>query len=304
MSVNIPTWYVQQYNQNIQLLAQQKKSRLRAAVGSGTYTGNQASPVDQYGVIEMNEVTARFAPMPRTDAPLDRRWVAPLDADVSQLIDSFDKLRLLTDPQSSYVQGAVAAANRKFDDRIGAAFFAAAQTGVTGGTSTAFDTTNQVVGVSTGGTTTNLNVAKLEAGRKILLSNEVINDEDGAEPIYVAVTATEHQSLMNEIQVISLDFNTSVTYDARGIIRAWRGFQFIHSERPWITTTATDDAAGSSKQIPMWVKSGMHCGVWNDIETAIDVRADLQSRPWQAYTKLSANATRIEEKRVVKIWCR
>jgi hypothetical protein len=152
MSVNIPTWYVQQYNTNIQALVQQKQSRLRMAVTSAPYYGQQASPVDQLGTIEMTDVTTRFSPMERTDVPLDRRWVAPLPADVAQLIDSFDKLLLLTDPNSEYVANAVRAANRKFDDRILGAFFTNATTGVQGGTSTAFDTTNQVVGVNTGGT--------------------------------------------------------------------------------------------------------------------------------------------------------
>jgi hypothetical protein len=301
MSVNIPTWYVQQYNQNIQMLVQQKVSRLRTAVRTGTHQGQSASPVDQIGTVEMQDVTTRFEPMPRVDAPTDRRWVAPYDADLPQLIDTFDKLKIITDPQSAYVQNAVAAANRKFDDRIGAAFFAAASTGVTGATSTAFDTTNQVVGVSTGGTTSNLNVAKLEAGRKILLANEV-NLED--EAIFVAVTATEDQSLRNEIQVISMDFNEKPVFNDKGLIMSWRGFNFVHSERSWLTTTATDDLAGSSKQIPMWVASGMYLGVWNEIETSIDPRPDLRGKPYQVYTKMSANATRLEEKKVVKIWCR
>jgi len=301
MSLNIPNWYVNQYNRNIVQLVQQKVTRFRSAVGTGNYVGQQASPVDQIGLVEMQDVISRFSPMGRVDAPTDRRWVAPIDADLPQLIDTFDKLKILTDPNGIYVTNAVAAANRKFDDRIGAAFFAAAQTGVAGATSTAFDTTNQVVGVSVGGTTSGLNVAKLERGRRILLSNEVALED---EPIYVGITAIDHESLLNEIQVISMDFNREVAYDNNGIIKQWRGFNFIHSERSWITTTATDDAAGQSRQLPMWVKSGMHLGIWNDIETAIDVRADIQSRPWQAYTKMSANATRLEEKRVVKIWAR
>lgn len=301
MSINIPTWYYQQYNQNIQQLSQQKVSRLREAVTVGMYSGKQASPVDQVGAIEMNDVTTRFAPMGRVDASTDRRWVAPLDADLPQLIDSFDKLKLLTDPSSSYVQNAVAAANRKFDDRIGAAFYAAAATGEVGGTSTAFDTTNQVVSVNIGGTTSGLNVAKLERARRILLANETGVE---GEPIYVAITAEDHEKLISEIQIISLDFNNAVQYDDNGIIKSWRGFRFIHSERSWITTKATDDQSGSSRQLPAWLKSGMHLGVWNDIETSITQRNDLQGMPWQAYTKLSANATRLEEKKVVKIWAR
>lgn len=303
MSQNIPNWYVNQYNSNIVLLSQQQKSRLEQAVMTGSHYGQQASPIDQYGTIEMQEVGTRYEPMTRQDANLDRRWLAPRDADAAQLIDSFDKLKLLTDPNSIYVKGAVAAANRKKDDRIGAAFFASAQTGVTGGTSTAFDTTNQVVSVNVGGTASNLNVAKLERARRILLGQEALNS-DNPEPVYAAITSVEHESLINEIQVISNDFNTSVAYDENGIIRKWRGFNFIHSERSWITTTATDDQSGSSKAIPVWVKSGMYLGTWNDIETDVSQRKDLRGMPWQAYTKLSTNSTRLEEKKVVKVWCR
>jgi hypothetical protein len=300
MSVNIPTWYVQQYNTNIQQLVQQKVSRLRAAVMTGSHQGTSASPVDQIGVIEMQDVNGRFEPMPRVDAPTDRRWVSPYDADLPQLIDTFDKLRLITDPQSAYVTNAVSAANRKFDDRILPAFFAAAATGVTGGTSTAFDTTNQVVGVNTGGTDSKLNVAKLEAGRQIFMTNEVDLEN---EAIYVAIPAKDENALRSEIQVISLDFNERPVFNDRGLIMSWRGFNFIHSERPSLTAEATDDQSGTSRALPMWVKSGMYLGIWNDINTNISQRNDLRGEPFQVYTKMSANATRLEEKKVVKIWC-
>ena len=115
MSINLTTHYVQQYSTNIQLLLQQKGSKLRNAVTTGSYVGKAASPVDQIGKVEMQSVTSRFAQMGRVDAPTDRRWVHPSDFDLPQLIDSFDRLRLLTDPQSSYVQNAVMAAGRQLD---------------------------------------------------------------------------------------------------------------------------------------------------------------------------------------------
>src|ERR1700692_1128366 len=100
----IPLLYVEQFSSNIQLKLQQMGSRLRNACMSGTHVGSQASPVDQFGAIVANRVTGRYAPMPRTDAPTDRRWVFPQDYDLNQLIDSFDKLRLLIDPMGSYVK--------------------------------------------------------------------------------------------------------------------------------------------------------------------------------------------------------
>ena len=121
MSINIPTWYVQQFATNIQLLLQQKGSKLSGRVDRGSYVGKQASPVDQVGAIAMQPVVSRYAPMGRVDAPTDRRWVFPSDFDLPQLIDSFDRLRLLTDPNSAYVQNAQMAAGRQMDDLLIAA---------------------------------------------------------------------------------------------------------------------------------------------------------------------------------------
>jgi len=296
MSINLPTHYVQQYANTISLLLQQKNSRFESAVTTGSYIGKQASPVDQIGAIDMLPVTTRFAPMGRVDAALDRRWVSPSDFELPQLIDSFDKLRLLNDPSSAYLQNAIQAANRKKDDLIYAAFFGTAKTGEVGGTSTAFGAT-QFVSVNTGGTASNLNVAKLRAGKRILMANEVDFDED---EVYCAISSVEHDSLLNEIQVVSTDFNDKPIL-TEGRVTRFLGINFIVSER---MTTATDDAAGTSRQIPMWAKSGMHLGTWNDMQTDITQRRDLSGMPWQAYLAMSMGATRLEEKKIVRIWAR
>lgn len=296
MSINLPTHYVQQYANTISLLLQQKNSRFESAVTTGSYIGKQASPVDQIGAIDMLPVTTRFAPMGRVDAALDRRWVSPSDFELPQLIDSFDKLRLLNDPSSAYLQNAIQAANRKKDDLIYAAFFGTAKTGEVGGTSTAFGAT-QFVSVNTGGTASNLNVAKLRAGKRILMANEVDFDED---QVYCAISSVEHDSLLNEIQVVSTDFNDKPVL-VEGRVTRFLGINFIVSER---MTTATDDAAGTSRQIPMWAKSGMHLGTWNDMQTDITQRKDLSGVPWQAYLAMSMGATRLEEKKIVRIWAR
>src|SRR3990172_3027788 len=118
MSLNIPDHYTISFSTNVMLLLQEKGSKLRGTVTEGSYTGKQASPVDQIGAVEMQDVTNRFAPMGRVDAAVDRRWVTPSDFDLPQMIDSFDKLRLLTDPESSYTQNAVLAPGRKIDRLI------------------------------------------------------------------------------------------------------------------------------------------------------------------------------------------
>lgn len=302
MSVNIPTHYVSQFSTNIALLLQQRGAKLADTVMSGTHVGKQASPVDQFGAIVAQKVTTRFGPMGRVDAPTDRRWVFPVDYDLPQLIDAFDKLRLLTDPSSAYVLNAAYAMGRARDDEIITAYFADAKTGEAGGTTTAFGTTlegsgGQNVGVGVGGATSNLNVAKLRAAKKVLMRNEV---DVEADPIFCPVMASQHDALLNEVQIVSRDYNsTPVLVDGR--LQSFLGINFKHSER---LTTGTDDAAGTSRQVPVYAKSGMYLGVWQDEQTDISVRNDLQGRPWQAYKLQTLGATRLEEKRVVRVWCR
>lgn len=292
MSVNLTTHYVQQYSTNISLLLQQRGSKLRNAVTTGSYTGKAASPVDQIGKVEMQAVTSRFAAMGRVDAPTDRRWVYPSDFDLPQLIDSFDKLRLITDPQSSYVQNAVMAAGRQFDRLICSAFLGTAKTGEAGGTSTSFTAANEV-DVATGGANSKLNVAKLREVKRLMMANYVDFDMEEA---FVGITAADHDALLGEIQITNADYNGGQAVLRDGKIMEFMGFKFIHCELIETVLAGTNEVT-----LPVWVKSGMHLGLWNDIENSVSQRHDLQGEPWQLYTKMTAGATRLEENKVYAI---
>jgi hypothetical protein len=300
VSINLNQLYGQQFANNIALLLQQRGSKLSDKVTVGYYQGKQASPVDQLGAVAAQRVTDRFAPMLRTDAPVDRRWVFPNDYDLDQLIDRFDKLRMLTDPTSAYVQNGVSGMNRAKDDEIIAAFFGTAKTGEAGATSTTFPS-SQVVGVNTGGTGSTLSVAKLREARRILLANEVDLDMD---PIYAAISSRDSDALLNEVQVTSSDFNGDKPVLTEGKVTRFLGINFVYVERPAMTATATDDQSGTSRQVPVWAKSGMHLGIWNDTTTDVSQRNDLRGLPYQAYVYGTFGATRLEEKKIVKIWAR
>lgn len=292
MSVNIPNHFVQEYSTNIELLLQQKGSKLRHLVTNNSYIGEQASPVDQFDAVSMQAVTGRFEPIGRVDADADRRWVLPSDFDLPQLIDSFDKLRLLTDPESIYVQNAVFAAGRQMDDLLIAAMFGTAKTGKTGSTDTSFLAAN-LIDVAFGASgDVGLTVAKLREARKILKGNEVDMDMD---PITCVVTAEQEDNLLAEAQVISLDYNEKpVLVD--GKLNRFLGMNFVHCER-------LDTNAQSERRVPVFAKSGLHLGIWNDITTDISQRKDIKGLPFQSYVYMTAGATRLEEKKVIEIQC-
>lgn len=293
MSVNLPTHYAQQFSTNIALLLQQKGSKLRGTVMGGTHTGSkQASPVDQIGKIAAQKVTTRFGAMPRVDAPTDRRWVFPVDYDLPQLIDHFDKLKMLLDPESSYVQNAMYAMGRAMDDEIIAAFFGTAKTGESAGTSTTFPAGNQVAVNYSAASNVGLTVAKLREAKRLLMSYEVDLESD---PLTAVVTAKQHDDLLKEAQIISLDYNDKPVLVEGRIVR-FLGINFVHCERVGVD-------GSSYRRVPVYAKSGMYLGSWEEINTEVSKRNDLQGVPWQAYAKGSFGATRLEENKIIEIKC-
>lgn len=303
MSINSPTFYAQQFATDVELLTQQIQSKLQMAVsvGSGHY-GEQASPVDQVGIVEMTENTERFTPMPRTDAPFDRRWIIPRNWDLNQLKDKNDLIRQITDDKQELARAAVAAANRRKDRTLLDGMINTNQTGKSGTTSTTLPT-SQVVSVNTGGAGSSLNVAKLREGLRILLANDV---DTYSEELYIATDAKNHTALLAETQITSKDYNQlrdGIPVLREGMIDRFLGFNFIHCERA-AEFISTDDAAGQSTPIMAWAKSGVYLGMWKDTMVRIDERTDLRAIPWQIYACLTFGATRLEEKKVVKIWGR
>jgi hypothetical protein len=292
MSANLPSHFVMQFANNIQLLLQQRGSKLRGLVSTGSHRGEQASPVDQIGKVEMQEVLSRFAPMGRVDAPVDRRWVFPTSFDLPQLVDPNDELKILTDPKSKYIENAVNAAGRKYDDLIIDSCFGTAKTGKQGGTSTSFPAGQQIAVNFRSSGNAGLTVAKLKEAKRLLMAAEVDLDN---EPITAVVTSKQHDNLLDEIQVVSKDYNEKpVLVD--GKVTRFMGINIVHCERL--------DLDGSGyRRIPIFAKSGLYLGIWSDTRTDISQRKDLQGLPWQAYVYMTAGATRLEEAKMIEVKC-
>lgn len=293
MSTNITTGFSQKFASNVELLLQQKMSRLRGAVRVDNYRGSkQAQIVQQVGSMAAQKRTTRHSDTPILNTPHDARWVFPEDYEWGDLIDKADEIKTLASFESPYVMTATAALNRAMDDEIIGAFFSdTTKTGETGSTTTDWTT---FVAANAGHKITSssvgLTVAKLRAAVKALRKAEVDLDND---QIFCAVTADEIDDLFTETQMISLDYNTNAVL-VDGKIRPFMGINFIHTERLL--------SASSEHRVPVWAKSGMALGIWNDVNARVAERAD-KSFSTQVYASLSVGATRVEEKKVVEILC-
>ncbi len=317
MSFNVNAAFVQQYSTNVMMLLQQQGSKLRTAVQNMSFKGKAASVAEQFGSVSPVRNQSRHSDTPLISTPQDKRWMYPNDYDWADLVDSQDKLRMLIDPTSSYAMAGAWAMGRAIDDEIISAFFNANNTGENGTTSTgtlyAFGSNSQSVAATIGASAaTGLNIAKLRRAKRILMEGLVDIDND---QLFCVISAKQHDDLLNEAQAISLEYNTKpVLVD--GKITAFMGFNFIHSERipgaggfnaainPAISTGSTDGTytTGSRWMVPVFARSGMAMGVWNDITTSIDRRPDKRNS-YQVYVTGTFGATRLEEKRCVLINC-
>ena len=287
MSQQITTAFVQQYSANVQMLSQQMGSRLRDAVRLETVVGKNAF-IDQIGSVTAQLRSSRHADTPQIDTPHQRRRLSIASYEFADLIDDQDKVRMLIDPTSSYAQAAAAAMGRAMDDVIITAALGTASTGETGSGSATLDATNNMVGSAS--SNDGLTIAKLtEAKRKMDL-----NDVEPSIPRNIAVGPKQIEDLLGTTQVTSSDFNT-IKALVQGDVDTFMGFQFIMTNR-------LDIDSNDIRSCFAWAEDGITLGIGKDVQARIDERND-KGYATQVYYCMDIGAVRMEEAKVVKIFC-
>jgi hypothetical protein len=291
-----------QYTAQLEMLLQQKGSRLRGAVRTGAHVGKMASPVQYVGTLKFNQTGGRGTPIVPQLASYQRRWVTPNDRDLAVQVDTFDELRSIIDPRSALTASVQAAADRLFDDMIISAFFGSAQLGVDASslTTETFDSGSDfpvsvtIADTFGAGSSTGLTIKKLIEAKRILLHYE--NDLDGAMP-HIAFGSQQWADLMAQLEFVSTEFRERPVYDTNGQPKSFMGFQIHMSERlPSITSNTI-------RECPVWMEEGMYLGVWMEPTTNISQETHITSQPWQAYSKVSLGATRLQGGKVLMIKC-
>jgi hypothetical protein len=290
-SIEVDTALVNQYRSNIELLTQQKGSRLRGAVRVEMQNA-EFDFYDRIGATDAVEITGRHQDTPLVQTPHDRRRVGLRDFDWADLIDRQDRLKMLADPTGPYAMNAALAMGRKMDDVIIAAAFGVAQTGKSGTTQVNFPTaTNQIaVNYVESGSAANsaITIGKLRQAKEILDAEE--NDPD--EERFLALSAHDVHAMLRTTEATSSDYNT-VRALVEGKLDTFMGFKFIRTER------LQKDSNGYNRCIA-WVKSKLLLAVSQDIAVDIGPRRDKRNS-LQVYVSMGIGATRMEEVGVVEI---
>ena len=284
MSNQITTAFVDQFGANIDLLSQQKDSRLMGKVRMESQTG-ETGFYEQIGATAAVERTSRHQDTPRVDTPHARRAVTMATFEWADLIDNADKVRMLIDPTSSYSISAMMAMNRSRDDAMIEAALGTARTGKNGTTNVVLPASQKIAVNATG-----LTLAKLREAKKKFGENDV--DEDIR--LYMAITAKQLDDLLGDTTITSADFNT-VKALVQGEINEFMGFTFVKTQR--LTTDGSGD-----RQVIAWAQDGILLAQGNNNITRITERSD-KSYSMQVFRSEDFGATRMEEEKVVEIAC-
>lgn len=284
MSFQITEAFVQQYNSTVSLVSQQKQSRLEPAVRVETIRGTREA-FDSIGTVEAQPRGGRHADTPQMDTPHMRRWVTSAPYNWADLVDKPDRLRMLYDPTSPYVQNAVMAFNRAKDKIIINAAFAPAWTGEHGDIQKTFPASNIIPHGDTG-----LTIEKLIQARGMLWRNEV----DESEPLFAAVTSFQLEDMLNNTKVQSADYNT-IKALVRGEINSFMGFTFIRTEQL--------EKDGAARKCIVWSKPGLLLAKAEDITTKVSERGD-KNYSTQVYAEMDLGAVRMEDEKVLQLQCK
>lgn len=288
-------FYSQQYASAVELLSQQMASKLEASCTPMSAVGKSATAVNFIDSFEADERTALYDTMVLATASHTRPWVYPKHFDKAIPFDSIEQMQMNANPQSEYVAGIVAALNRKKDAEIIRAFFASRNTGESGSTADTFDSTNYGVGVSVGGTTSGLNVQKLQ---KVLQLARIAEVDTANDPLTIVISPKQETNMMDEIEATSGDFTRKAILDAGTIVGS--GFMGFN----WIISNYLGTDGSSYRMVPVYAKSGMCFATWDGgTKTTVDQRVDLRGKPWQAYGETHCGAVRRDAKKVFQILC-
>ena len=237
------------------------------------------------GSVSAVEKTTRHQDTPIQDTPHARRQVTLRDYVYADLIDDEDKIRMLTDPQSTYVRAGAAAMGRRIDDTIIASAFATSATGKDGGGTAPFPGGNVVAHGGVG-----LTLAKLIAAKQLLDEGDV----DPSIKRYIVCSPKQMSDLLGSTTVTSADFNT-VRALVQGSVSEFCGFHFVTSNR--LTTNAA-----THRRVIAFAQDGLKLAVGMNPTAKVDVRPD-KGYATQVFYQQSIGATRMQESMVVEVPC-
>lgn len=297
-------WQIHAISDNVTHLSQQTETKAMAAVRVREGVTGKTYPFQRIAAVSMTQVTTRDGDTTYINPTLTKRRANLLDFAVAALIDDFDVLKTLTNPQSEVAQAIVASRNRQLDDLIiGVAGLS--DTGTTAGMGTGgilgYATTVDEGAESTSQTalgtgqqilhgSTNLTMSKIRNAGELMDSGDV-NDQDR----YFFYSPKAMRSLLSDTQVTSSDYSSieALRLGRFPMDATWYGFKWRMSTRLPSSATNIRSCIAVQKQAV-----GLAVGTIQGVEVTTAVHK--WNNP-QVVLKLSAGGVRVDDLGVVQV---
>lgn len=306
MPSTIEQHYIDEFDDNVMHLAQQKGSKFRGKIKEKPLKANECT-FEQLNAIEAVEIQSRHADTVIQEREHIRRWVGARDFSVAELYDWPDEFRTAVALDSAYVQGQSYAYGRKLDDLVIAAFSATAKTGRDGGSTVTWSTTDfdgsnwdvdrlrilhtyEEMG-QLSSTGTGMSLLKLRAIKRILGQRDVDLDD---QRLYLALGPAQVQDLLADPNLTTVDRMNMKAYEA-GDIDGFYGFTFIKTSRLGVNSN-------SHRRCWAFTENSMGMAVGKDLTSRMDERSD-KNHSLQIASYFSANATRLDETEIIEVEC-
>lgn len=291
MTQSINEALVTQFSDMVHTRAQQMGSRFRGKVEEKIVNGNDAS-IERIDDVQAIEVTTRHAQTVAQDITHDRRQIKMRDFRVTLLLDEFDDLQVLINPQARYVEAVARALMIRFDQVVSEAFFADVNVGRN------FDST--LTFANDDGLTVLVAASGLTYDKLLTVQQNFIDNNVGVdlpEQVYITATGEQNTDMLQEQELTSGDYTREFAVEKGRIVNA-AGLDVVYF-------SGTDknqiiSKTGNTRDLVAWAKGGVEVGINKDISIKVNERPDLNNLT-QIQATMYIGATRKDGKMVQKV---
>jgi hypothetical protein len=284
MAESIDQAFVNQYQNTMRLLLQQRDSRLEGTTIPPVKMEGEYLYWERLGSTEAVALTARHSDTPNIEQDHSRRQATAQPYVWATLLDRQDAVKMLVDPKGPYQESARMAMNRRKDRVILAALGGNAYAGKAGGTTVALPTAQKIAHGSVG-----MTIAKLLAAKQLL------DEAEAPEERYFVCPSESIIDLLGTTEITSSDYNT-VKALAAGQINSFLGFSFIRTELVYLENSSST----TTWYCYAFCKGAIGYAAREEVTVRLTERAD-KNYAWQAYCSMDLGATRVEDEMVVEV---
>lgn len=290
--------YVKFFTSVIHVLAYQRPSNLSATVMRQNVVGEAWSKEILGGSPRIFQMNTRNEPLPDQQLDHNRRWGYVQTYYTVGFLNQLEQIFMLADFKNEYTRRFADLIRLEIDRTIVNTLDAPVQEGKNGETTVPFPASQTIYSVDSSNNPVPLNLRTLLRAKEKLMADNVAASPD--DPVYLLLSPNTWLSLLEDIRLTSLDYTRYAALES-GRIPPVMGFQPIITNLVPDAQDVSYNGGAAVNKVFVYLPDALVLGMAKEPTTVISQRPDRVGIPWQIYIEGAWGATRLEDKRVVRI---